>query len=184
MNVLKLHPELASSPGLQLCGGKAWYRLHAHALDFRILCRKIVRKRTGPQYPYVLGFCRFCRMLVHAHAVDTRPSFRIIEGLGTRLIQSTFKGAVAQKWKLFRLWNLIFRKHCKHNVLYATCTRYALIFASNYCLFESLLIFCTMPSFCAADVSGASLGVFLLLLLVLNLITKVAFYTTHTPTYS
>ena len=25
---------LASSPGLQLCGGKTWYRLHAHALDF------------------------------------------------------------------------------------------------------------------------------------------------------
>ena len=26
--------SVASSPGLQLCGGKAWYRLHAHALDF------------------------------------------------------------------------------------------------------------------------------------------------------
>ena len=77
------NPNLASSPGLQLCGGKAWYRLHA--LDFRILFRKIVRKCTGPQYPYVFGFCRFCRMLAHAHAVDTRPSLRIIEGLGTRL---------------------------------------------------------------------------------------------------
>ena len=52
-----------------------------------ILCRKIVRKRTGPQYPYVFGFCRFCRMFAHAHAVDTRPFLRIIEGLGTRLLQ-------------------------------------------------------------------------------------------------
>ena len=82
---------LASSPGLQLCGGKAWYRLHAHALDFRILCRTIVRKRTGPQYPYVFGFCRFCRLLAHAHAVDTRPSLSIIEGLGTRLIVSMLR---------------------------------------------------------------------------------------------
>ena len=84
--LLNSYACLASSPGLQLCGGKAWYRLHAHVLDFRILCRKIVRKRTGPQYPYVFGFCRFCRMLAHAHAVDTRPSLRIIEGLGTRLM--------------------------------------------------------------------------------------------------
>ena len=28
-------------------------------------------------------------MLAHAHAVDTRPSLRIIEGLGTRLIRYT-----------------------------------------------------------------------------------------------
>ena len=31
---------------------------------------------------HVFGFCRFCRMLAHAHAVDTRPSLCIIEGLG------------------------------------------------------------------------------------------------------
>ena len=81
--------HVASSPGLQLCRGKAWYRLHAHAVDFRILCRKIVRKRKGPLYPYVFGFCRFCRMLAHAHAVNTRPSLRLIEGLGTRLVSMT-----------------------------------------------------------------------------------------------
>ena len=37
-------------------------------------------------YLYAIGFFRFCRMLAHAHAVDTRPSLRIIENLGTRLI--------------------------------------------------------------------------------------------------
>ena len=38
---MQRHPQhfkfveaVASSPGLQLCGGKAWYRLHVHALDF------------------------------------------------------------------------------------------------------------------------------------------------------
>ena len=43
-------------------------------------------------YPYAFRFCRFCRfcrMLMHVRAVDTRPSLRIIEGLGMRLIYST-----------------------------------------------------------------------------------------------
>ena len=111
---------LASSPGLQLCGGKARYRLHAHALDFRILCRKIVRKRTGPQYPYVFGFCRFCRMLAHAHAVDTRPSLRIIEGLGTRLARAPLYVALRKIAKFgvrnaarSRIQNIKDRKECE-----------------------------------------------------------------------
>ena len=45
--------ELASSPGLQLCGGKAWYRLHAHAQAFCKICR--IRICTDIVGLYVYG---------------------------------------------------------------------------------------------------------------------------------
>ena len=79
---------LASSPGLQLCGEKAWYRLHAHARAFCKICR--IRIRTDIVGLYVYGqFTAKCtENLAHAHAVDTRPSLRIVEGLGTRLVNT------------------------------------------------------------------------------------------------
>ena len=72
--------HLASSPGLQL---KAWYRLHARA--FCKICR--IRIRTDIMGLYVYGqfYGKVYGNLAHAHAVDTRPSLRITEGLGTRL---------------------------------------------------------------------------------------------------
>ena len=54
------------------------------------------------------GFCRFCRMLAHAHAVDTRPSLRIIEGLGTRLLaMETLKSAMRQTGRLTKQKRLV-----------------------------------------------------------------------------
>ena len=77
--------SIASSPGLQLCGGKAWYRLHAHARAFCKICRIRIRTDIVGLYVYGQFYGKVYGNLAHAHAVDTRPSLRIIEGLGTRL---------------------------------------------------------------------------------------------------
>ena len=78
---------LASSPGLQLlCGGKAWYRLHAHARAFCKICRIRIRTDIVGLYIYGQFYGKVYGNLAHAHAVDTRPSLYIIEGLGTRLV--------------------------------------------------------------------------------------------------
>ena len=78
---------LASSPGLQLCGGKAWYRLHAHARVFCKICRIRIRTDIVGLYVYGQFYGKVYGNLAHEHAVDTGPSLRIIEGLGTRLAQ-------------------------------------------------------------------------------------------------
>ena len=81
-----VHVPLASSPRLQLCGGKAWYRLHAHARAFCKICRIRIRTDIVGLYIYGQFYGKVYGNLAHAHAVDTRPSLRIIEGLGTRLM--------------------------------------------------------------------------------------------------
>ena len=77
--------RVASSPGLQLCGGKAWYRLHAHARAFCKICRIRIRTDIVGLYVYGQFYGKVYGNLAHAHAVNTRPSLHIIEGLGTRL---------------------------------------------------------------------------------------------------
>ena len=77
--------SLASSPGLQLCGGKAWYLLHAHARAFCNFYRIRIRTDIVGLYVYGQFYGKVYGNIAHAHAVDTKPSFRIFEGLGTRL---------------------------------------------------------------------------------------------------
>ena len=79
--------HVASSPGLQLCGGKAWYRLHAHAhaRAFCKICRIRIRTDIVGLFVYGQFYGKVYGNIAHTHAVDTRPSLRIIEGLGTRL---------------------------------------------------------------------------------------------------
>ena len=84
--LLVLSLALASSPGLQLCGGKAWYRLHAHARAFCKICRIRIRTDIVGLYIYGQFYGKVYGNLAHAYVVDTRPSLRIIEGLGTRLV--------------------------------------------------------------------------------------------------
>ena len=46
--IVQVYHSLASSPGLQLCGGKAWYRLHAHSA-----------KSAESEYVRILWACTF-----------------------------------------------------------------------------------------------------------------------------
>ena len=55
-----------------------------HARAFKI-CRIRIRTDIVGLYVYGQFYGKVYGNLAHAHAVDTRPSLRIIEGLGTRL---------------------------------------------------------------------------------------------------